>query len=141
MEGPIHILWQSIWFTEASIRSRRMGDTGLAPVQVLERPVRQRVKVVKDVDSGETLGNFRFKIYLRSNLERLYCDEDGAITWTDKNGTAVDVDQYHRVFPELVQKLYTVKTERRVLEVTIMKNFSMRSGWRIRTSGTWGARW
>ena len=42
--------------------------------------------------------------------------EDGAITWTDKNGTAVDVDQYHRVFPELVQKLYTVKTERSVLE-------------------------
>lgn len=28
----------------------------------------------------------------------------------------MDVDQYHRVFPELVQKLYTVKTERRVLE-------------------------
>ncbi len=92
------------------------GDTVLAPVQVLERPVRQMVKVVKDVDSGEALGNFRFKIYLRSNLERLYCDEDGAITWTDKNGTAVDVDQYHRVFPELVQKLYTVKTERSVLE-------------------------
>ena len=92
------------------------GDTVLAPVQVLERPVRQMVKVVKDVDSGEALGNFRFKIYLRSNLERLYCDEDGAITWTDKNGTAVDVDQYDRGFPELVQKLYTVKTERRVLE-------------------------
>ncbi|MFR5733973.1 MAG: hypothetical protein ACLUD2_20755 [Clostridium sp.] len=28
----------------------------------------------------------------------------------------MDVDQYHRVFPELVQKLYTVKTERSVLE-------------------------
>ena len=66
--------------------------------------------------AGRPWGNFRFKIYLRSNLERLYCDEDGAITWTDKNGTAVDVDQYHRVFPELVQKLYTVKTERSVLE-------------------------
>lgn len=26
------------------------------------------------------------------------------------------MDQYHRVFPELVQKLYTVKTERSVLE-------------------------
>ena len=92
------------------------GDTGLAPVQVLERPVRQRVKVVKDVDSGEALGNFRFKIYLRSNLERLYCGKDGTIVWTDQNGTAVDVNQYHRVFPELVQKLYTEKTERGVLE-------------------------
>ena len=67
-------MWQSIWFTEASIRSRRMGIRSWLRSRSWSAPSRQMVKVIKDVDSGEALGNFRFKIYLRSNLERLYCD-------------------------------------------------------------------
>lgn len=107
-------------------------DTRTAPVEVLERPIRQRVKIVKDIytnkdgtydnstyqdnhadnsvdDSGRyqnlktdwltnlskqkiagqspsKLPEFRFKAYLKSNLERLYRDENGTVTWLDRNG-------------------------------------------------------
>lgn len=39
--------------------------------------------------AGESAGSipeFRFKAYLTSNLERLYRDEEGNITWLDRNG-------------------------------------------------------
>lgn len=106
------------------------------PIKVMERPIRQKVKITKDIqtipDSEEylndtysevhkenlsknnrgswyertkdwlasLLGNdiegqtaskipeFRFKAYLKSNLERLYRDNDGNITWQDRNGNA-----------------------------------------------------
>lgn len=106
------------------------------PIRVMERPIRQKVKITKDIqtipDSEEylndtysevhkenlsknnrgswyertkdwlasLLGNdiegqtaskipeFRFKAYLKSNLERLYRDNDGNITWQDRNGNA-----------------------------------------------------
>lgn len=45
------------------------GDTGLTPAIVLERPVKQKIRVEKKTDDGENIGNFRFKIYLKSNLE------------------------------------------------------------------------
>lgn len=47
-------------------------DTGLTPAIVLERPVKQKIRVEK-TDDGENIGNFRFKIYLKSNLERIFC--------------------------------------------------------------------
>lgn len=141
------------------------GDTMTTPVQVYERPIRQRIKVTKDIDvlkqqkevwycvncgyenptdteecghcdtirtseqtktirylndtysavhadnkaadgkgagsldwlnalltgkekdrSASQLPNFRYKLYLKSNLERLYRDDNGAIVWMDRNG-------------------------------------------------------
>lgn len=112
------------------------ANTNNNPTRVLERPIRQRVKVVKDIQTipnseeylhdtysdvhtenlsknesglwydkgkdwlfslfgGEAEGQtaskipeFRFKAYLKSNLERLYRDNDGNITWQDRNGNA-----------------------------------------------------
>ena len=40
-------------------------------------------------NSTSVLPNFRFKAYLKSNLERLYRDNDGNITWLDRNGNAL----------------------------------------------------
>ncbi len=37
-------------------------------------------------ETAASIPNFRFKAYLKSNLERLYRDEDGNIIWTDRNG-------------------------------------------------------
>ena len=92
------------------------GDTEHAPAIVLERSVKQKVRVEKKTDDGENIGNFRFKIYLKSNLERIFCGEDGTITWTDKNGKEVKIEDYRENFPELVQKIYTKKEKRQVLE-------------------------
>lgn len=44
-------------------------------------------------ESTESIGNFRFKAYLKSNLERLYRKADGTITWIDRNGNEM-VPQY-----------------------------------------------
>ena len=83
------------------------GDTGLSPALVLERPVKQKVQVEKKTDDGRNIGNFRFKIYLKSNLERIFCTKDGEISWVDKNGKTVQIEEYQKNFPELVQKFYT----------------------------------
>ena len=40
---------------------------------------------VKD-QSASKIPGFRFKAYLKSNLERLYRDENGTIVWLDRNG-------------------------------------------------------
>lgn len=40
----------------------------------------------EEPETASSIPNFRFKAYLKSNLERLYRDEDGNITWTDRNG-------------------------------------------------------
>ena len=97
------------------------GGSKNTPVQVLERPIKQKIKVLKDVMDGEAIGNFRFKLYLKSNLERLFCGEDGTIVWMDKDGQQVDAELYHKNFPELVQKLYTKETSRRLLETISVK--------------------
>ncbi len=92
------------------------GDTEELPVQVLERPIKQKIRVEKAIEGEDAIGNFRFKAYLKSNLERLYRDEDGTIVWQDRNGENVDIEAYKSMFPELVQKLYTKKTGQMVLE-------------------------
>ena len=78
------------------------------PLDVVERPIRQSVKIGKDIvlnadtDGDGTMDsyrdntydftevvkqtNFRFKAYLKSNLERLYRNEAGEIVWMDRNG-------------------------------------------------------
>ena len=43
---------------------------------------------VKD-QSASKIPGFRFKAYLKSNLERLYRDENGTIVWLDRNGNAL----------------------------------------------------
>lgn len=43
--------------------------------------------------SATHLPNFRFKAYLKSNLERLYRDQDGKVVWMDRNGNVM-VPQY-----------------------------------------------
>lgn len=130
-----------------------MEDAGTSqiPVPILERPIRQKVIVKKDIDTypeaklvwycincgygnpqetsscghcgkerhlepirqieyendtylsvheenpllerNESIPDFRFKAYLKSNLERLYRDEDGNITWLDRNGNPM-IPQY-----------------------------------------------
>ena len=77
------------------------GNTGTAPAVVYQRPIRQKLKVAKNirtepdgsyahntyqVEEIQKAANFRFKAYLKSNLERLYRDEEGTITWLDRNG-------------------------------------------------------
>lgn len=42
-----------------------------------------------DGESATDIPNFRFKAYLKSNLERLYRDEDGNIVWMDRNGNVM----------------------------------------------------
>lgn len=110
--------------------------------QLYERAIRQKVKIVKDIqttpegayehntnaesghedgfieaeggktDAATKLPNFRFKLYLKSNLERLYRDNDGGISWLDRNGGETDVSAYKGAYPKTapfasVQKLYT----------------------------------
>lgn len=103
-------------FYRGQSRVTEDGNTTETPVQVLQRPVKQKVQVIKKTEDGEVVGNFRFKIYLKSNLERLYCDPDGNIEWQDRYGNVTDIKEYKENFPELVQKIYTRKTERRLLE-------------------------
>ncbi len=79
------------------------GGTRTEPVQVYERPIRQKVKITKDITSYKdntygieevpAMANFRFKAYLRSNLERLYRDEEGKVAWVDKNGNEVSYEE------------------------------------------------
>ncbi|MCI9180933.1 MAG: zinc ribbon domain-containing protein, partial [Lachnospiraceae bacterium] len=40
-------------------------------------------------EEPESIGNFRFKAYLKSNLERLYRNEEGHILWMDQNGNTM----------------------------------------------------
>lgn len=92
------------------------GGTRHNPVQVLERPIKQKIKVKKEISNEDPISNFRFKVYLKSNLERLYSDKEGRIEWTNKFGETVDVMEYKYVFPELVQSFYTKNTGIRLLE-------------------------
>ncbi|GLB27171.1 hypothetical protein LXJ15735_34120 [Lacrimispora xylanolytica] len=113
------------------------GGTRQAPVSLQGRPIMQKVKITKDIsvqadgtyedntyakaggkdkyteqgggteDNATYKKNFRFKVYLKSNLERLYRAEDGSILWQDRNGNTVDIKAYRTSFPEKAQKLYT----------------------------------
>ena len=118
------------------------GGTREQPAQVLERAIRQKIKIVKDIqttpegtyahntnadaghqdrftkgpggrmDNASKLPNFRFKLYLNSNLERLYRNEAGEIAWLDRDGKEVDITSYRAAYPEKepfasVQKFYT----------------------------------
>ena len=118
------------------------GGTREQPAQVFERAIRQKIKIVKDIqttpegtyahktnadaghqdrftdgpggraENASKLPNFRFKLYLKSNLERLYRDEAGGIVWLDRNGNEADITNYRKAYPVKepyagVQKFYT----------------------------------
>ena len=113
------------------------GNTREAPTPVLERIIGQQIKVTKTIDEktydntnsysethddwftrtfGGRLGrdkvakkmdNFRFKVYLKSNLERLCRDNDGTIIWQDRLGNDINVIDRNEKFPALVNKVFT----------------------------------
>ena len=116
------------------------GNTNNSPNPVQERIIAQKIKVTKNIDEKsynntnsytevhedwftETFGglfgnnsqakkmdNFRFKVYLKSNLERLYRDNDGNVLWQDRLGNEIDVLDRNKKFPALVNKIYTKVT-------------------------------
>lgn len=97
------------------------------PLEVNERVIKQKVKVMKSVQKlqegmeGLTpIENFRFKAYLKSNLEFLYCDEDGSVTWIDRHGDPIDIGSYCKEAQTLVPVIRTKgehdSTYRRILE-------------------------
>lgn len=125
---------QSIILTyPGQLKISQDGGTCANPIRVMERPIRQQIKVMKDIqtnpdgsyaddtysnvhkenlsadgynrwytkaadwltslingnsgaESTKKVDNFRFKAYLKSNLERLYRDNDGNVVWFDRNG-------------------------------------------------------
>lgn len=131
---------------------RQDAGTRKTPGQVFERVIRQRVKIVKDIrtmpDGGYAhntneaaghkdsftegpggkkgagaLANFRFKVYLKSNLERLYRNDEGEIVWLDQNGEETDPFAVKNRYPQQemyadVQKFYT-KAPHRADSVTV----------------------
>lgn len=95
-------------------------NTREKPIRLAQRVIKQQIKVVKQIDqksshytdpsSGQRSAkpdNFRFKAYLKSNLERLYRDEAGQVVWLDRTGREVDAAQENQRFPGLVNKLFT----------------------------------
>ena len=89
---------------EGQEQIRSDGNTGGEPVRVLERPIRQRVRIRKEIlkeeggnqygmETPEQVPGFRFKAYLRSNLERLYRDREGGIQWLDRNGNELSYEE------------------------------------------------
>ena len=113
------------------------GNTRETPTPVLERIIGQQIKVTKTIDEksydntnsyaeahddwftrtfGGHLGrdtvakkmdNFRFKVYLKSNLERLYRDNHGTVIWQDRLGNEINVLDQNEKFPALVNKVFT----------------------------------
>ncbi|MBS5064248.1 MAG: cell wall protein, partial [Hungatella hathewayi] len=113
------------------------GNTNVSPAPVLERIISQQIKVTKSIDASSyedansyseihedwftklfggflakntaasKMDNFRFKVYLKSNLETLYRDEEGGIIWLDRKGKEINVLSDKEQYPALVPKIYT----------------------------------
>ena len=112
-------------------------NTRLNPVAVQERMIKQQIKVTKDIDpksyentdsysevhedwftrtfgrlfgkdtAATKMDNFRFKTYLKSNLQRLYRNQDGNVIWQDRKGNEINVLVENQQYPELVNKIFT----------------------------------
>lgn len=76
-----------------------------------------------------SLGGFRFKAYLKSNLERLYRDADGTVTWLDRNGNPVNILEQKEAFPREVQKIYTKVPH--TGEVVKDSNRAVKAAWQL----------
>lgn len=88
------------------------GGTQEHPLLPEERVIKQRIKVTKNVEDGPHLAHFRFKTYLKSNLERLYRDRDGTVVWQDQrpggqDRTAQEQLEANRAYPGLANPIYT----------------------------------
>lgn len=113
------------------------ASTRVNPIGVRQRVIRQQVKVTKAIDrksyentnsygevhrdwftetfggffgngtEADKMANFRFKAYLKSNLERLYRDEDGTVVWQDRKGREIDILEVNKNYPGLVNCIYT----------------------------------
>lgn len=114
------------------------GNTNESPNSVVERIIRQKIKVTKTIDEnsynntnsyaethkdwfterfGGALGlsggarkidNFRFKTYLKSNLTRLFRDNDGNVVWQNRKGEEIpDQAKENEAFPAQVNKIFT----------------------------------
>ncbi len=105
----------------------------LTPVSMQEKIIAQRIKVIKTVqkEAGaygaapdaaaggtsegaaggvpgrEQVPGFRFKAYLKSNLERIYRDEEGRIVWLDRRGREIDIAEAKRAYPAPVPDIFT----------------------------------
>ena len=87
------------------------------PVGMQEKIIGQRVKVIKtiraeegtpdDAPEQELLPNFRFKAYLKSNLERIYRNQEGEIVWLDRRGRQIDIAEAKNAYPALVPAVFT----------------------------------
>ncbi len=99
----------------------------ITPITVEQRMIKQKVKVIKDIrrmnhgnEEPSKMDNFRFKAYLKSNLERLYRNESGDITWIDKNGVVQDINRYLSETQALVPVIRTLHDKdglyKRILE-------------------------
>ena len=56
------------------------------------------------------MDNFRFKVYLKSNLRKLYRNENGEVIWQDRKGNErsfAEQKQANTAFPEKVNQIYT----------------------------------
>ena len=109
------------------------SGTQAVPVAVEERSIRQRIRVSKTIEktsyrntssyadvhedwwtrqyNGKTaVENFRFKVYLKSNLQNLYRNEQGNVIWQDRKGTERTFEEQKKAndaFPERVNQIYT----------------------------------
>ena len=50
-------------------------------------------------DQAEAVDNFRFKAYLKSNLQNLFRDENGTVIWQDRKGTERTLRSRSRPMP------------------------------------------
>ena len=134
---PITLIYPGQEFVWQDGSGRPGTNTRVQPVGVEERVIRQQMKVTKIIDEksynntssytevhedwwtklfggffgvdnrAKRMENFRFRTYLKSNLERIYRDEEGHITWQDNKGNETDPLQDQEHFPEKVRKIFT----------------------------------
>lgn len=109
---PVSLIYAGQQYAFQDGNGKPGEGTRKAPVGIQERVIGQSVKVTKAVagaDSEEikAMENFRFKIYLKSNLERLYRDEMGNVVWMDRKGNETAPGQVNKSYPALVPKIYT----------------------------------
>ena len=50
-----------------------------------------------------------FKLYLKSNLERLYRNTDGEIVWMNRDGEVVSLPEVKKNFPLLIESFAPVQ--------------------------------
>lgn len=117
---PVQLIYpgQMIVYEDAATRRN--------PITVLQRIIREKVKVNKTLEQeingtvnadawhGDInqvpADGFRFKIYLKSNLKRLYRNENGEILWMDRDEQELSEEEIRKhlaVYPEKAPQIFT----------------------------------